>query len=360
MDEQGVRVLVVDDEEPVRRIVTRVLEKSGYSCSAAADVAEARHFLAGEEYAVCFTDMTMPGASGLDLLEELAVSYPDVATVMVTGVDDPQLAERALEVGAYGYIVKPFEANEILINMANALRRRTLEIDQRSQRGRLERMVKERTAELWNAISGLEKAEKELMLSREETVQKLSTAAEYRDNETARHIQRMSGYCGLLAVRVTEDQEEGELIRLASIMHDVGKIGIPDSVLRKPGRFTEEERLEMQKHAEIGHKILKESQSPLLVLAADIALTHHEKWDGSGYPRGLVGEDIPEPGRIAAIADVFDALISRRVYKEPIPLGRSIQIMQEGRGNHFDPRLLDIFLDSLDEVIRIVEANAEP
>jgi putative two-component system response regulator len=348
-------VLVVDDEEPIRRILHRLLVRQGYDCVTASDVREARAVLGERAFDVVLTDMTMPGGSGLDLIMHVAENYPDTASIMVTGVDDTKLAESALELGCYGYIIKPFEANEVLINLSNARRRLALEKEQRNLLKRLETMVKERTAELWGAISRLELAEKDLRMSQEETVYRLSVAAEFRDNETARHIQRMSRYCGLLATRMGLDGEECELIRVASVMHDVGKIGIPDNILLKPGALTAEERLAMQEHAQIGYRILAGSESPVIQCAATIALTHHEKVDGSGYPKGLKSDEIPAPGRMAAIADVFDALISDRVYKKSFPLGKAVGIMQEGKGIHFDPDMLEVFLDSMSEVLRIRE-----
>lgn len=352
-------VLVVDDEEAIRRLLKRLLERNGYRCGTAGSVAEARDVLDQQPYSVVFADITMPGGSGLELVESISAVHPDTACVMVTAVDDTDLARRALDLGAYGYIIKPFEPNEILVHLFNALRRRALEMAQRSQRERLEQMVKERTAELWQAVQRLEQAEVDLRVSREETIQRLSIAAEFRDDETARHIERMSGYCGLLAKGSGYDSEEVEMIRVASIMHDVGKIGIGDAILRKPGKFTDEERLAMQKHADIGFQILSGSDSPFLQMAASIALTHHEWFDGSGYPAGLRGDEIPTEGRIAAIADVFDALTSDRVYKRAFPVGKAVDTMREESGSHFDPELLEVFLGSMDEVVGIREDLAE-
>lgn len=356
---EATRILVVDDEEPIRRVIARLLHRNGYVCETAGDAEEALGLLKEGDIGLVLTDMDMPGTSGLDLITQITTLFDDIATVMVTGMDDAKLANAALEIGAYGYIIKPFEPNEILIQVMNALRRRSLEIENRSHRLRLEQMVRERTAELWEAIARLEKAEKDLRLSREETIQRLSIAAEFRDDETAQHIQRMSRYCALLARKAGEDSERCELIRVASLMHDVGKIGTPDQILLKPGPLTPEERTIMEQHSEIGYRILAGSQSELLRRAAEIAWTHHERVDGSGYPLGITGSEIPLEGRIAAIADVFDALTSDRVYKKAFPLGRAIEIMREARGTHFDPELLDLFLDSMDEVLSIRDQYAD-
>jgi putative two-component system response regulator len=353
------RILVVDDEEPIRRVLTRLLERNGYECDTASDSNSALEALRNDDYALVLADVDMPGSSGIELITEIAARHRDTATVMVTGMDDTKLAGKALEIGAYGYIIKPFEPNEILINVTNALRRRMLEIENRNHRHRLEQMVKERTAELWEAIARLEKAEKDVRLSREETIQRLAIAAEFRDDETAQHIQRMSRYCALLARKAGEDAEQCELLRVASLMHDVGKIGTPDNILLKPGALTPEERTIMEQHCEIGYQILAGSKSALLDRAAEIALMHHEKVDGSGYPKGLKRDEINADGRIATIADVFDALTSDRVYKKAHPLGQAIDIMKEGRGTQFDPPLLDLFLDSMDEVLAIRDQFAD-
>jgi putative two-component system response regulator len=347
------RLIVVDDDESIRRMLARILERSGYSCDTAANASEAEQALRVRHYDLLLTDMDMPGVSGLDLIMQVGRDHPETATMMVTAMDDTTLAQSALDMGAYGYIIKPFEPNEVVINVANALRRRNLEIENRSHRLRLEQMVRDRTGELWNAIARLEQAERELRLSQEETIQRLSIAAEFRDNETAKHIQRMSEYCALLARLAGEDSAWCELIRVASQMHDVGKIGIPDHILLKPGALTPEERRIMEKHAEIGYKILAGSKSELLMTAASIAYTHHERIDGRGYPRGLTEDQIPLEGRIAAIADVFDALTSHRVYKRAYAFGKAVETMREGRGTQFDADLLDLLLGSLEAVLEI-------
>ncbi|MEA2497858.1 MAG: cyclic di-GMP phosphodiesterase [Actinomycetota bacterium] len=348
-------VLVVDDEAMVRRNLTRLLTGQGYSCTTASSADEARAALANEEFDLILSDVNMPGGSGLELLEDVARNHPDTATVMVTGVDDRALAERAMDMGAYGYVIKPFEANEILIDISNALRRRMLEIENRRHREKLELMVHERTADLWSAVRNLEAAQRDLTESREDTIQRLAIAAEFRDVETARHVDRMSRYCELIARKLGEDYDRCELIRTASAMHDVGTIGIPDKILLKPGRLDSEELDVMRTHAALGNRILEGSRSELLQTAATIALSHHEWWDGSGYPYGLSGEEIPLEGRIAAIGDVFDALTSNRVYRKGYPLGEAVELMASAHGTHFDPRLLDLFLGSLADVVAVGE-----
>ena len=208
---------------------------------------------------------------------------------------------------------------------------------------------------LQQALEWLERSEKELRLSREETIQRLAIAAEFRDSATAQHIQRMSHYCELLARKSGLSPDRCELIRTASPMHDIGKIGTPDHVLLKPGKFTQDEFNVISRHAEIGYRILSGSEAELLKVAAVIAYTHHERFDGRGYPRRLKGSAIPIEGRIAAIADAFDALTTRRVYKPAFDLSHAVDLMSKHRGEHFDPELLDVFLGSMDEIVAIYE-----
>jgi putative two-component system response regulator len=352
-------ILVVDDEEPIRRLLGYLLQTHGYPIALAADAREARRQLEERTFALILCDVNMPGESGMDLLQHVLTEYPHTAAIMVTGLDSPLLANAALDMGAFGYIIKPFEANEVLINVANAFRRRRLEIENRAHCQNLEDIVRTRTMALQQALEWLERSEKELRLSREETIQRLAIAAEFRDNSTAKHIQRMSHYCELLARKIGLPAERCDLIRTASPMHDIGKIGTPDHVLLKPGKFTPEEFNVIAQHAEIGYRILAGSDAELLKVAAIIAWTHHERWDGSGYPRGLKGEGIPIEGRIAAIADAFDALTTERVYKPAFELDHAVDLMLKHRGEHYDPDLLDVFLASMEDVKKIHERYAD-
>jgi putative two-component system response regulator len=357
---QTTRVLVVDDEQPVIHVLRRLLLRHGYVCDAATSAEEARVKLArAPGFHLMLCDVTMPGESGLDLVRDMARVSPDTAIVMVTGIDDPAMAEVALESGVYGYVIKPFEANEILINIRNALRRRALEVENREQKERLARTLDERTFELRDAISGLRLLTDDLRNAYEETIQRLARAAEFRHNETAQHVQRMSRYSAMLSRKLGLSEERCELIRVATPLHDVGKIGIPDAILLKPGPLDAVEVAVMRRHTTIGYRILSGSHSELLNLAADIARTHHEHWDGTGYPDGLAGAEIPIEGRIAAVADVFDALTTRRVYRDGLPVADAIDIMVAGRGTHFDPDLLDLFFAELDEALAIREVWAD-
>jgi putative two-component system response regulator len=334
------RILIVDDEPQIRDLVCRLLEQAGFASATAENAARAAERLDAEPFALLLADLQMPGESGLDLISRVRKEHPDTATIMVTGVDDPALAEAAIDLGAYGYIVKPFSPTELSIQVMNALARRKLEIAQRHERERLEQMVAERTVELRRAIENTRRSE-------EETVTRLAAAVEARDHETAEHIERVGIYSALVARRLGLPEEHCELLRRASTLHDIGKIGVTDKLLLKPGPLTQEERREMQRHAEIGHDILSGSELELLELAAQIAWTHHERVDGMGYPRGLDRTEIPLEGRIVAVVDVYDALTSDRPYRLALAQDDALALLAAGRDTQFDPIVLDAFLQAL-------------
>jgi putative two-component system response regulator len=334
------RVLIVDDEEPVRVMIARMVASGGeWECETAADAAEARVLLARDEFSVVICDVNMPGESGTDLTRWIREHHSDVAVLMATGIDDPELAQSVLELGAYGYLVKPFKRHEVQINVANALGRRRLELENRDHRALLEQRVEERT--------------QELRRSREETIRRLSLAIEFRSRETGEHVERIGNGAALIARRLRLDPGRCELIRLAAPLHDVGKIGISDEILLKSAALTDAERTRMEGHAEIGYRLLTGSGSDLLETAATIAWTHHECWDGSGYPRRLSGEAIPIEGRITAVMDVFDALTHDRVYRQAMPHATALEMIRMGRGTQFDPVVLDAFLDTLGELLAL-------
>ncbi|MBU0728926.1 MAG: response regulator [Proteobacteria bacterium] len=345
-------ILIIDDEVSIREILQRFLTREGFICSQAHDAEEALEKLETNAFSLALCDINMPGATGIDLLRTMHIKYPQLAVIMVTAVDDRETALNALELGAYGYVIKPFEMNEMLINISNALKRRALEIEHVKHQEELEFKVLEKTKELVAA-------EQEIRASREETIFRLARAAEFRDNETAQHTIRMSHYCGLLANKAGLPQELCAMIQIASPLHDVGKIGISDTILMKPGKLTFEEFETIKEHSDIGYRILAKSNSSFLELAASIAHTHHEKYDGSGYPRGLKGENIPIEGRISAICDVFDALTSDRPYKNAFTVEKALEIMREGHGTHFDAPLLDLFFKYIDQTLRIRKEFAD-
>ncbi len=342
------RVLIVDDERDLQNIFSRFLEIEGFYCQTASGGEEALEVLGQSDFSLMITDINMPGMGGIDLLREAREQFRDMAVIVVSAVDDRKVAVKALELGAFSYMIKPVSRNELVINVINGLRGRFLEMEHRRQNERLEELVQRRTR-------NLQEAKQELAVASEETVLRLAKAAEFRDDETAQHTLRMSHYCKIIAHGLGFDRDRCELIRLASQLHDVGKIGIPDAILLKPGKLTAEEFSLMKEHALFGFRILADSKAKLLQIGAVIARGHHEKYDGSGYPDGICGEQIPVEARIAAVADVFDALTTKRVYKDAMSITQAVDILQQGGGLHFDPGLLDIFLGNMDDVVRIRE-----
>lgn len=351
------RILVVDDEEPIRKLLVRVLGQAGHEAVQAGDVAEADELLARTEFDLALCDVNMPRNSGLELVRSIYARHPATATVMVTGVDDPTFATVALESGAYGYILKPFRANEILIGVANALRRRELELESREHRRTLERAVRDRTLALRGAMERLDRSVGYLRRTREEAIDRLCRALEYHDGTLAGHDDRVAELSALLAVHFGLDQHS---MKLASRMHDLGKVSVPDAILAKPGPLTADERRQMEAHTVVGHELLTGSGTHLLELAATIALTHHERFDGGGYPRGLRREEIPFEARCVAVADVFDALTSDRPYRRAYALPEALEMMNAERGTQFDPEVLDALLASMDDLAAIVGRAAEP
>lgn len=353
-------ILIVDDQEPIRLSLGMILEDQGHHCHFASDAEEALLHAEQYSYELVLCDVNLPGMSGIELVKRLSRLYPDTGVVMVTALDDPFIAEAATVNGAYGYVIKPFQPNLIHIHVANALRRRQLEIEHRSARLQLELAVAHRTHELQAQLERLQQTEAHLRRAQEETIQRLARAAEFRDGETAHHIQRMAQMTALLGRLAGLNADRVEMLRIAAPMHDVGKLGIPDAILLKPGRLTAAEYQIMQEHAMIGYRILSGSSSEFMEMGAIIARSHHEKFDGTGYPRHLAGKDIPIEGRITAIADVFDALTSHRVYKPAFSLERALDMMRTGRGTHFDPELLSLFFEHVDDFLRIKQQYADP
>ncbi len=346
-------ILIVDDEPNVRHVFSLFLENENFSCQTAAGGEEALELLQQEPFSLVVTDVNMPGITGIDLLREIRRQYEDLAVIMASAIDDRKVAVQALEMGAYAYVIKPVSCNELLINVFNALRWRYLELANKEQNEKLEELVLHRTLKL-------EEAKQELAVASEQTVLRLAKAAEFRDDETAQHTLRMSHYCMIIAKGLGYEKKQSELIRLASQLHDVGKIGISDAILLKPGRLTPNEFALMKEHPLFGYRILSDSKAALLQVGAVIARGHHEKYDGSGYPDGLIGEKIPIEARIASVADVFDALTSRRVYKEAMSVVSAVEILRQGKGNHFDPELVNIFLANMEDVLHVRERFRDP
>jgi putative two-component system response regulator len=352
-------LLIVDDDEALRRWEQRVVREQGYTCDSAPDASSAHEQLKENTYRLALLDVNMPGESGMDLLAHIRREYPEVAILMVTGEDSNKLAMTAIELGAYGYLVKPIGSGELLINIANALRRWRTEAENRVLVERLRATVEERSHTLEDALQDLELSKTQVWVSQAETIFRLARMTEFRDEETGHHLHRMSSYCEILARQIGFPAQRCEMVRLASQLHDVGKVAVPDSILLKRGKLTPEEFEVIKTHAETGFQMLAGSPAEVVQLGALIARTHHERWDGTGYPRGLAGEDIPQEGRMAAIADVFDALTSDRVYRAALPVKSAIKMMQDERGRHFDPELLDVFFAAQTDIDGIRRAYAD-
>jgi putative two-component system response regulator len=341
------RLLVVDDGHAARAVAGRILQ-SHYDVEFAADANEARLKMMRGSFDLLLCDIHLPGESGMELMASL-LSGPedDVAVVMVTAEDNPATADRAFELGAYGYLVKPYRRGDLLITVSNALHRRQLEQQSRAYQRELKQDVITKSLETEHVRALLRRSEESLEHSRLETVHKLSLAVEMRDQVTGHHLSRMGAYCEEIARRMHLPEQVCDIISLAAQMHDIGKVAIPDRILLKRGPLTEEERAVVETHAEIGKQILQGSESPIMRLAEAIAWTHHEKVDGSGYPCGLEGEEIPVHGRIAAVADVYDALTRDRPYRQAMPVADATALMAEGRGTHFDEEVLDVFMNAV-------------
>ena len=342
-------ILVVDDEEALRKLLVRILTSAGHRCSTAACADEARAVLDREPVDLVLSDVNMPGENGFSLLRWISEQHPGVGVIMVTALADVRAAQPAAEHGALGYVLKPFEASEILVNVATALTRLSREREVTDHVRLLRKDAEERSGLLQDAIARLAISEQTVELLHEETVLRLATVAEWRDPCTGTHLQSMSGMSAQLARAVGLTQPQVDTIRVASLLHDMGKVAVPDAVLLKAGPLTVEERAIMQEHSTIGSQMLAGSTSEVMQLGARIALTHHERWDGTGYPAGLKGDAIPFEARIVSIADVYDALTSERPYKPAWSKDRAVATMIGARGTQFDPELLDVFVQ---EVVR--------
>ncbi len=284
-------------------------------------------------------DYMMPTLSGTELVKRFRAHHPDVPVLMITAYHETALRHEALKIGVTDFLTKPIDNIEFLARAKNML-------DLRASHKTLASHA------AW-LVDEVRKATETIVAQVRETIFCLSKAAEYRDPETGGHILRMAHYSRHIARCMGLSVEQQDLLLAAAPMHDIGKVGTPDMILLKPGRLTEAEMVIMKQHAVIGFEILSSGSSSLMQVAAAIAHTHHEKFDGSGYPRGLVGEAIPLFGRIVAVADVFDALTSERPYKKAWSIEAAVQLLNDGKGKHFDPACVEAFLSEWDEVLKI-------
>ncbi len=346
------RILVVDDERVNRELMEAILTGLGYRVELAEDGFEAVAKL-GLDIDLVLCDLMMPGMDGFEVVRQIRAheKVSDLPVCMVTSLSGKEQRLRAVEAGANDFVAKPVDRLEIEVRVKALLKMQQAQKALKRHRAELEETVERRTASLREALQAMSQAQRNAHAAHVETIQRLAVAAEYKDEDTANHIHRMSHFARLVACELELPPGHCELILYASPMHDVGKLGIPDKILLKPGKLDSAEWEIMKTHTTIGGRILSDSNSELLRTGEIIALSHHEKWDGSGYPHGLAGDAIPIEGRISAIADVFDALTSRRPYKEPFSVEKSLEIIEEGRGSHFDSDVVDAFLRQLDAIL---------
>lgn len=335
------RILVIDDEPANVQALERLLRRSGYQdVRSTTDPREGLDLFDSFQPDLLLLDLRMPHLDGFQVMEELERRIADhdyLPILVLTGDLGADVKKRALSMGARDFVTKPFDTTEALLRIKNLLETRVLHLQLQKHNQSLETRVQERTRDL---------AQAQL-----EILRRLARAAEYRDDLTGRHAERVGLLSSFLADRIGLGSEAVRLIRRAATLHDVGKIGVSDTILMKPGGLTDEEYDLMKRHTGIGSAILSGSRFPLLRMAAEIATSHHEWWNGKGYPGGLMGTDIPVTGRIVAVADVFDSLTHQRPYKEAFPREKALDLIREGRGVQFDPQVVDVFLGLVEESV---------
>jgi len=334
------KVVIVDDTQLNLTLLQHLVRKL-QNCESICftNPVEALEWCLANEPDLVVVDFMMPEMSGTELTEKFRLHYPDIPVLMVTANHETELRHQALQIGVTDFLNKPLDHAEFLARTKNMLALR------QSHKNLADRAS-------WLADE-VKKATERIVAQERETIFCLARAAEYRDPETGAHIIRMAHYSKHIARILGLPVDQQDLLLQAAPMHDIGKVGTPDSILLKPGKLTDDEFSIMKNHAKIGYEVLNTSSSPLLKVAAEIAHTHHEKFDGSGYPNGLKGEDIPLFGRIVAVADVFDALTSERPYKKAWSVEQASQLLHDGSGKHFDPQCVSAFFTDFDEVMAI-------
>ena len=354
-------ILIVDDEPIIREILTRKLRDSGYSPIPAENAFEALNTMREHPCSLVLSDIMMPGMDGIALLKALRAAYPDTAVVMITAVSNVSMAIEALREGAYDYLIKPFNLEEVVLSVRNALEKRRLILENRLYQEHLGEIVKAQTEEIrqlltteQERIGELNKAIEEIDVTHSATLDALSTALDYRDNETEGHSQRVVRYSLEIGSVLGLERHDLEILGRGTLLHDIGKIGVPDSVLWKPGKLTEEEWTEMRKHVEYGYRMLK--HIPFLRDAALIMLHHHERYDGAGYPQGLKDQDIVIGARIFAVADTYDAMTTDRPYRKALTDQDAREEIAQCSGSQFDPAVSEVFLNiAVDRWLQIKE-----
>ncbi|XPV76017.1 MAG: HD-GYP domain-containing protein [Desulfovibrio sp.] len=349
-------ILIIDDEVSLSAALADFLEDYDYETLTAANGQLGMQALEEHTVEAVIVDLNMPVMDGYEFIARITEQAPDLPIIALSGVGLVEEAIKAFKLGAWDFISKPVTDMEIVIQTLDRnVEKSRLITQNKIYQNHLETLVKQRTQELEN--------------SRQQIIRCLGKAAEFKDNDTGMHVIRVGEICYALAAKFGLEKTRCETIRDAAPMHDIGKIGIQDEILLKPGKLNAEEWEHMKQHVQFGCEILtahgpttttchavdNTNPTDLLSVAKLIALTHHEKWDGSGYPLGLSGESIPIEGRIVALADVYDALASERPYKKAFPQEKCLQILREGAGKHFDPKLVSLFLDNLSEFQKLIE-----
>ncbi len=350
LDSAKARVLVVDDEPSVRKMLTTLLSQAGVPCSAAANAREALTVLEKTSFQAVISDLRMGATSGLELLQEVRAHFPNLAFIMATGVDDVRVGVQAMKLGADDYLLKPFDIDVVLASLQRALERKQLEREVENYRRHLEEMVSQRTQELQAAMTELEH-------SHSATLEALGSAIDLRDGPTAGHSRRVLLYSLKIAEAIGGMEDQLKTLGMGAWLHDIGKLAIPDGILLKPGALNEQEREIMQRHVALGYDLVK--GIPFLADAAEIILAHHERHDGSGYPRGLRGKDIPMFARIFAVADSFDAMTSDRPYRSALPVQTARSVIDAGGGKLFDPEIVDVFFAVGEAAWQLISADSQ-
>ena len=328
------QILVVDDEEAIREVVSTMLESKGYRCTAVSNGRAAQEQVKRSTPDLVLSDMIMPEMDGIKLLDWLREYDPEVPVIMVTAIYDISTALEAIRRGAYDYILKPFEKDQLFLGVGRALQHRRLVAENRSYQIQLEHQVEERTAELTRALGQLEQ-------SYDDTLEALGSALDLKDAETEGHCQRVTAFTISIAKAMPVPAHYLAVLARAAFLHDIGKMAIPDGILRKPGPLTDDEKKIMRTHCEVGYNML--TRIPFLRDAAEIVLAHQEFYDGTGYPRGLKGDQIPLGARIFTIADSLDAMISDRPYRRALPMSHAREEIRRCSGTQFDPKVVEVF-----------------
>jgi putative nucleotidyltransferase with HDIG domain len=331
------RILVVDDEEAIREIVCSMLAAAHYKCAQASSGQKALALLeSGEEFELMLSDLMMADLDGIGLLERTKEKYPDMPVVMVTAVHDISVALKAIRDGAYDYLLKPFEREQLLATVRRALENRRLKLENRAYQTKLEALVEQRTGQLRSAFVELER-------SYDITLQALGGALDLKDAETEGHSKRVTAFTIAIAKAMGVPKDEISVIARGAFLHDIGKMAVPEKILLKPGPLTPEEIETMREHCYHGYQLLK--KIPFLGEAADIVYSHQERYDGTGYPRGLKGDEIPLGARIFSVADTLDAITSDRPYRAAQSVAAAREEIQRWSGRQFDPQVVKAFLE---------------